>query len=147
MTERRVALVLVGATAVYLVFALWRAWLFIASADPVAIVLGIAVVVIPLIGVWLLWRELRFGFGMQRMGRQLASEGGLPVDDLPKTASGRPVRDAADARFVERKAEVEAAPQDWRTWYRLSLAYDDARDRKAARQAMRTALGLFTEVL
>ncbi len=143
MTARRVAFVLAAATVAYLAFALWRAWLFVDSGDPIAIGLGVSIVAIPLIGVWLLWRELRFGFGMQAMGRMLADEGGLPVDDLPKAPSGRPVRNAADARFTERRAEVEADPSDWRAWYRLGLAYDDARDRKRARAAMREALRRF----
>jgi Flp pilus assembly protein TadD len=54
--------------------------------------------------------------------------------------SGRVDRAAADARFAERRAEVEAAPDDWRRWYRLALAYDDAGDRRRARAAMRTAI-------
>ena len=143
MTERRVAYLMTAATAAYLGFALWRAWLLIDSGDGVAIALGVSILAIPLIGAVLVWRELRFGFGMQAMGRQLATEDGLPIDDLPKAPSGRPVRDAADARFEVRRAEAEAAPDDWRTWYRLALAYDDARDRKRARAAMRRALALF----
>lgn len=147
MTPRLLAWLMAGAVGIYLLFAAWRAWLLITAGDPVTIVMGIAVIVIPLVGAWLLWRELAFGLGMQRMGRALAAEGGLPVDDLPRTPSGRPVREAADARFVLRQAEVEAAPQDWRAWYRLGIAYDEARDRKRARAAMRTALALFPPAL
>ena len=144
MKERRLAFVMTAATAAYVAFALWRAWLLIGSGDGLAIALGFAVLAIPFIGIWLLWRELAFGFGMQRMGRQLASEGGLPGDDLPRMPSGRPVRDAADARFELRRAEVERAPDDWRAWYRLAIAYDDARDRKRARAAMRHALASYS---
>lgn len=145
MTERRLAWILSIATLIYMAFALWRAWLLVATGDPIAVGLGIAIVVVPLIGVYLLWREIRFGYGMQRMGRELAAAGGLPADDLPRAPSGRPLRDAADARFAERQAEVESAPEDWRAWYRLALAYDDARDRKRARSAMRQALRLHTD--
>lgn len=138
---------MVAATSAYVAFALWRAWLLVESGNAVAIVLGIALLGLPLLGVWVLWREIRFGFAMQHMGRLLAQEGGLPVDDLPKAPSGRPERDAADARFAERQAQVEADPDDWRTWFRLALAYDDARDRKRARKAMRQALALFAPPL
>lgn len=135
---------MLAATVVYIGFALWRAYLLVVSADPLATGLGIALLAIPLLGLWLLWREIRFGIAMQRMGEQLAEQGGLPVDDLPKAPSGRPEREAADARFEVRKAEAEAAPEDWRAWYRLAIAYDDARDRKRARAAMRRALALFS---
>jgi Flp pilus assembly protein TadD len=63
-----------------------------------------------------------------------------PDDPLPRTAGGRVDRAAADARFEMRRVEVEAEPDDWRRWYRLALAYDDAGDRKRARSAMRTAI-------
>ena len=61
----------------------------------------------------------------------------------PRTASGRIERDAADARFEVYEAEVGAHPEDWRCWYRLAMGYDDARDRKRARSAMRHAISLY----
>ena len=90
----------------------------------------------------MLWRELAFGLRTQRLGRELGQAGGLPVDDLPRTPSGRIDKEAADARFVDYEAQVQAAPDDWRAWYRLAIGYDDARDRKRARAAMREAIRL-----
>lgn len=142
MTSRVVAWVMAAATAAYLVFAGWRAVILIGEGDPVPIALGVAVLVLPLLGVWVLWRELSFGFATQRLGRELGAEGGLPVDDLPRTASGRVERAAADARFGTYEEQVRADPDDWRAWYRLAIGYDDARDRKRARAAMRTAIKL-----
>jgi hypothetical protein len=104
--------------------------------------LGVSVVVIPLIGVWVLWRELSFGLRTQHLGRELGVEGGLPVDDLPRTPSGRIDKDAADVRFAEFEQQVQQSPEDWRSWYRLAIGYDDARDRKRARSAMRRAIDL-----
>lgn len=147
MTSRVVAWLMATAVVIYMAFALWRAWLLIQTGQPMAIALALAIVLIPAVGAWLLWRELAFGFRMQLMGRTLAAQGQLPVDDLPRAPSGRPDRAAADARFMDRQAEVEAAPADWRAWYRLALAYDDARDRKRARAAMRQASALFTPTL
>jgi hypothetical protein len=138
------AFVLAIAAAFYAVFVLWRAWSLFESGDPIAIALGAVIIVIPILGLWMIYREVKFGFGMQAMGRSLALTGELPVDDLPKTASGRADRDAADTRFAECQSEVEQSPQDWQAWYRLALAYDDARDRKRARGAMRQALALFS---
>jgi cytochrome c-type biogenesis protein CcmH/NrfG len=134
--------VLALAVGVYIVFAGLRAWALASTGEPALIVFGVSVVVIPVIGVWVLWRELRFGQQTQRLGEQLGREGGLPTDDLPRTPSGRVEKDAADARFAEYERAVQASPDDWRCWYRLAIGYDDARDRKRARAAMRTAIQL-----
>lgn len=142
MTARTVAWILALAVGVYLVFTAARSWALIASGDPVPILLGISVIVFPLLGAWLIGRELLFGLRSQSLGRELGAEGGLPIDDLPRTPSGRIQRDAADERFAEYQVEVEQDPDDWRRWYRLAIAYDDARDRKRARSAMRRAISL-----
>lgn len=144
MRARTIAWILALAVGVYLVFVAARAWVLISSGDPVPVLLGISVIVIPLLGAWMLGRELVFGVRSQELGRTLAAEGGLPRDDLPRTPSGRIERAAADERFEECRAEVAAAPDDWRCWYRLAIAYDDARDRRRAREAMRTAIQLFS---
>lgn len=144
MRARTIAWILALAVGVYLVFVAARAWVLISSGDPVPVLLGISVIVIPLLGAWMLGRELVFGVRSQQLGRTLAAEGGLPRDDLPRTPSGRIERAAADERFEECRAEVAAAPNDWRCWYRLAIAYDDARDRRRAREAMRTAIRLFS---
>jgi hypothetical protein len=142
VTARTVAWILAAAVAVYLVFTAARAWVLIASGDPVPMALGLAVIVIPLIGAWVLWRELAFGFRTQALGRELEAEHGLPVDDLPRTPSGRIEKDAADERFAVYEHDVREEPDDWRAWYRLAIGYDDARDRKRARAAMRRAIAL-----
>jgi hypothetical protein len=140
VSSRTLAWILAAAVAVYLVFVAMRAWALVQTGDPVPVALGLSVVVIPVIGVWVLWRELAFGIASQRLGRQLGDEGGLPVDDLPRMPSGRIVKEAADVRFAEYEGQVQAAPDDWRAWYRLAIGYDDARDRKRARWAMRGAI-------
>ena len=143
MSAKTLSWVLAAAVAVYIGFAGMRAWALIVTGEPALIVFGLSVVVIPAIGVWVLWRELRFGMATARMGKELGAEGGLPVDDLPKTPSGRVSKDAADVRFAEYSRDVQASPEDWRCWYRLAIGYDDCRDRKRARAAMRRAIVLF----
>jgi tetratricopeptide (TPR) repeat protein len=145
MSTRLVAFLLAGAVAVYLLFTVARSWVLMTSGDPVPVLLGLAVIVIPLIGAWVLYRELAFGIRTQQLGRELGEEGGLPVDDLPRTPSGRVERDAADARFAEYEQAVQLDPGDWRAWYRLAIGYDDARDRKRARAAMREAIRLHAD--
>ena len=108
-----------------------------------AVLLGIGVLLLPIIGVVLVGYELRFGWQTQQLARQLAAQDLLPDDSaLPRRASGRIERDAADAHFETIRVEVEAAPDDWRGWYRLAHAYDLAGDRKRARSAMRRAIEL-----
>jgi hypothetical protein len=142
VTARTVAWIIAAAVGVYLVFTAARAWVLISSGDPVPVLLGLSVIVIPIIGAWVLWRELAFGMHTQRLGRELGAQGGLPVDDLPRTPSGRIERQAADERFAEYEQQVQESPDDWRAWYRLAIGYDDARDRKRARAAMRRAIAL-----
>ncbi|HSE10195.1 MAG TPA: hypothetical protein VLB29_16160 [Nocardioidaceae bacterium] len=116
---------------------------FIASGDPVAVVLGVAVLLLPLIGLALVWREIVFGRRSAELAAALEDEGGLPVDDLPRRPSGRVERAAADEAFAARQAEVEVQSDSWQAWYRLALAYDDAGDRTRARSAARRAIALY----
>ena len=119
------------------------AWVFLTSGEAAAIGLGLALLVFPLIGVWVLVTTLRAGLAHQRLGR-LARERGMELDvsELPRRPSGRIERDAADALFSTVKAELEADPDNWIRWYRLARAYDFAGDRSRARETMRTAVRL-----
>src|SRR5699024_11169217 len=74
--------------------------------------------------------------------RILETEGKLPEDTLPRVR-GRIDREAADREFEIYRAETESDPDNWRSWYRLGLAYDAAGDRKRARAALRDAITMF----
>ncbi|OBB25068.1 hypothetical protein A5792_28745 [Mycolicibacterium peregrinum] len=119
------------------------ALIFITSGEPAAIGLGVALLVFPLIGIWVLVTTLRAGLAHQRLAR-LAREQGMELDvsELPTRPSGRIERDAADELFGTVKAELEADPDNWVRWYRLARAYDFAGDRGRARETMRTAVRL-----
>lgn len=142
MRGRVAAIVMAVLLVVYLVLVVRYGVLLIASGNAVGVVMAIALFVLSAIAAWALLRELWFGVQTERLVRVLEAEGGLPVDDLPHRASGRPLRDAADAEFPQYKAEVEAEPQSWRAWFRLGLAYDASGDRRRARHAMREAIRL-----
>jgi len=119
-----------------------RGVLLLEDGHPITVAFGVAVLVLPLIGAWFLWHTTQFARHAGRLGRELESEGGLPVDELVRTPSGRIDRDSADAVFAKRQAETEAAPDDWRNWFRLAVAYFDARDTPRARKAMQRAIAL-----
>lgn len=142
MKGRIAALVMATLLLLYIVLVGWRALLFIETGIPIGVGIGVALLVLPLIGAWALVREVQFGARTERLVKQLDAEGALPVEELTVRASGRPVRDEADADFPRFQAEVEAAPNDWRAWFRLGLAYDAAGDRRRARKALRTAISL-----
>ena len=142
MTTRIGVAVMAVLLVLYLVLVGDRAVKFLLTGEPVAIVIGAALIVLPIIGGWALVRELLFGVRAEKLGRILESENALPADELPLRPSGRPERDSVDAVFPEYRAAVEAAPEDWRAWYRLGLAYDGAGDRRRAREAIREAIRL-----
>jgi cytochrome c-type biogenesis protein CcmH/NrfG len=119
-----------------------RGLLLIRQGTAVTVALGASVLVLPAIGIWFLWRTVLFGRRSERLVRELEAEGGLPIDELVRTPDGRIDRDSADAVFARRQAETEAAPDDWRTWFRLAVAYYDARDTPRARKAMQQAITL-----
>lgn len=115
----------------------------IGSGRAAAVGLGLAVLVMPVIGLWAMVATLRAGFAHQRLARLIAADGmELDTSDLPRRPSGRIQRDAADALFATVRTEVEDHPDDWRRWYRLARAYDYAGDRRRAREAMKTAVNL-----
>ncbi|ASR35343.1 hypothetical protein BAY61_10440 [Prauserella marina] len=143
MRARNVAILLTAAVAVYLVLLGGRGVALMRTGEPMAVVFGVAVFVLPLLGVWMLVTTWRSGTRIQQLARRLEAEEGLPdVSGLPRRPSGRVDRAAADAWFDERKAELEADPGDWRGWYRLAYAYDIAGDRSRARATMRKAVEL-----
>ncbi len=142
MRARITYIVLAVVLVFYFVLAGSRAWLLLREGTALTVIFGLAVLILPLIGVWFLWRTTKFARNANRLMRELDAEGGLPVDELERTPSGRVVRESADAVFTRRQTEAEAAPDDWRSWFRLAVAYHDARDTPRARKAMQHAITL-----
>ncbi len=116
MTARRVALGMAGAFAVYAVLVAWRGWDFIASGEPAAVGLGLAVLLLPLLAGWLVWREVRFGFRMQELAGRI---------------------EMLDERSLEERiAAAQADPDDWEAWYWAGVGLLEAGDKKQARAAL-----------
>jgi hypothetical protein len=152
----RTAAFLLGAVLVfYLLGCLWRGVLALQTAfrdgSAASGALGGCVLAFGVVGAWFLWREIQFGFATERLATALDEDespgGGLryeEIDGLPRSPGGRVDRGAADELFAKRKAETEAAPDDWRCWYRLAAAYHAAKDSSRARSAMRHAIKLYS---
>lgn len=133
---------LAAALVGYFVLAGSRGVLLIRAGTAITVTFGVAVLVLPLIGVWFLWKTTRFARRANALAAELEAEDGLPVDELKRTPSGRIDRDSADEVFARRRAETEDSPDDWRCWFRLAVAYHDARDTPRARKAMQRAIAL-----
>ena len=71
MRGRIAVVVMAVLLALYLVLVGQRAVLFVLTGEPVAIVIGIALVVLPIVGAWALVREILFGLAAERLGRRL----------------------------------------------------------------------------
>lgn len=132
-----------AALLVYLALLTRIAVVMIGSGRAAAIGLGLALLVLPAIGLWAMIATLRAGFAHQKLARLIADEGmELDVSALPRRPSGRIDRQAADLLFDTVRAELRDNPDDWRHWYRLARAYDYAGDRGRARDAMKKAVQL-----
>lgn len=105
------------------------AWGFFASGSGIGFALGVGVAILAPVVLWTVYREVRFGLDTQALGKAEAREDFLSGIDLQD--------------FAGAKALAERAPGDWRSWYRLSLAYETNRDRRGARKAMRHAISTF----
>lgn len=117
-----------------------RAIALLGSGSVIAVVMGVALLVLPIIGVWALVREIQFGRRATLLADRLEAEGLMPQDPVPERPSGRPDRSQAEAVFPKYRAEVEANEGSWQAWMRLGIVYDACGDRKRARAAIRQAI-------
>ncbi len=138
MRARRVVVVLIVALLAYFAIIGWFGVILLQQSRWSLRTLGVVVFVLPVIGLYVVYAEVRFGMATQRLAEQVPDA----PPDLPRRPSGRVERGAADAHFARCKAELEATPDDWRAWYRLAEAYDLAGDRRRARATMRRAVAL-----
>ncbi|MFC5501358.1 tetratricopeptide repeat protein [Lysinimonas soli] len=142
MRVRIAVIVMAGLLALYLLFAVRYGLILIGAGEPLAVAIGVALLILPLVGAWAMVSEILFAVRAERLARRLEAEGGLPSEEVPVSPSGRVDRAAADALFPQYQAAVDADPENWRAWYRLALAYDASGDRRRARWATRTAIRL-----
>ena len=110
--------------------------------SPVAKLMGALILVFPVFGFVLVILELRFGLQIEKLYAQAESENALPVFDIERRPSGRPMPGQADAIFDRFREQAQLHPNDWHSWLNLGLAYDLAADRRRARAAMRKAIAL-----
>lgn len=115
----------------------------ISAGSTLGIVMGTLVLAFPVLGAYAIYRELRFGFRVEAMGKELESNNEWPVFQLVLRPSGRPTRESADENFKVYQKLAEENPNDWKSIFALSLAYDACGDRPRARKAMAEAMALY----
>jgi hypothetical protein len=142
MRTRIAVAIMAALLALYLIFAVRYGLILIGVGQPIAIAIGVALLILPVVGAWAMVSEILFAVRADRLAKRLEQEGGMPSEQVPVSASGRVDRAAADALFPSYRAAVDAAPESWRAWFRLALAYDASGDRRRARWATRTAIKL-----
>jgi tetratricopeptide (TPR) repeat protein len=117
-----------------------KGYLFLLEPNIVAKVMGFCILVLPLIGAWTIYRELRFGMAIEKLGAKLEAEGAWPRFRFSVMPSGRANKAEALQEFQEYKEAALEDETNWRKWFALGLIYDACGDRKRARSAMRQAI-------
>ncbi len=133
---KKISFVLAGILAVYIAFTFSRGLSFLADDSASVKILGISVIVIALIGIYVIVAEVIFGLRVSKL-TQLFDDSNMPQPGSQLSD------DDCEQLFSRAKKTVEEDPQNWNSWYMLSLAYELNRDRRRARESMRAALRLF----
>jgi hypothetical protein len=116
----------------YMVFATYQAALLVSTAQPLAMVFGLALFVAPLIGIWSLVRELVFGRQAGRLLTRYTAENGEPQIPL----INRRDRAAVDALLAT------PIPGTWEGALIHGLTLDTVGRRREGRAAVRVAITL-----
>lgn len=136
------ALVMSALLLVYVILLANTAITLFATEVFVAQIMGLLIITFPLIGVWAIVVELRFGIATEKLVARVESSGTWPDLGIETRPSGRAVRSSADAAFAKWSAAAAENDTDFQAWFNLSLAYDACGDRRRARAAMRKAIAL-----
>ena len=126
-------------TLFYVLTLLGRGIILLQEPSLIAIAMGLAILVLPLVALWALFAELQFGLKAQRLSRRLIALD-IPGLDLDLRASGRATKDSANKELERIQDAVTKDPENWSLWFQLGEAHDAAGERKNARAAIRKAI-------
>ena len=126
-------------TLFYVFTLLGRGIILLQEPSLIAVAMGLAILVLPLVALWALFAELQFGLKAQRLSRRLIALD-IPGLDLDLRASGRATKDSANKELERIQDAVTKDPKNWSLWFQLGEAHDAAGERKNARAAIRKAI-------
>lgn len=136
------AIAISAITLIYLALMTNQAITLIQVDSVIAKVMGFALFGLPAVGIWAVIRELRFGLQVEALAKQVREQDVWPLFDLEFRPSGRPIRASAEKVFKLYAELAQNNPDDWHSWFNLSLAYDASGDSRRARASMRKAIAL-----
>ena len=129
--------VIVFLTLLYAFELLQRALVLLRDGSAVAIVMGLAILVLPPFALAFVIIEIRFGLRAANLQRQV-DQAGIAFD-YELRPSGRAKKESAEVGFERFKALVEENEENHLYWFLLADAYDKMGDRARARKAARKA--------
>lgn len=129
--------VIVFLTLLYAFELVQRGVVLIADGSPIALAMGLAIIVLPPFAVAFVLIEIRFGLNAAKLQR-LVDEANLAFD-YELRPSGRAVRESAQVGFERFKLLVEENEENHLYWFLLADAYDKMGDRPRARKTARKA--------
>jgi len=116
-----------------------RALTMLAEPNPVAIAMGVGMLVFPVFAIWAILREIKFGIDAEKITKRALSIE-LPELELVLRPSGRATKESAALAFDSVKKNFDES--QWTQWLLLSEAFEASGDRKRARESMRKAISL-----
>jgi len=129
--------VIVFLTLLYAFELLQRALVLLRDGSAVAIVMGLAILVLPPFALAFVIIEIRFGLRAANLQRQV-DQAGIAFD-YELRPSGKAKKESAEVGFERFKALVEENEENHLYWFLLADAYDKMGDRARARRAARKA--------
>jgi 4-amino-4-deoxy-L-arabinose transferase-like glycosyltransferase len=131
--------VMVAITLLYAFLLFERGWVLLQDGQPIAVVMGIAILVFPLLAIATIFYEIRFGFRLAKL-EKLFTESGMQAPEYLLRPSGRAEADSGKQVFQQIKSQLEKDENNFLLWYLLADSYDKLGDRKRARSAARQAI-------
>ncbi|MCB0917047.1 MAG: hypothetical protein KDC39_00590 [Actinobacteria bacterium] len=105
------------------------------SGEPLGMALGAVLMFFPALGVYIVWREIRFGTTAERMTTAYREANGGESVEL--------VMASIPATSQEAMARVEEDPDGWQQWFAAGVHYAQQGDKKQARRSMYHAAHLY----
>lgn len=135
---------MVSITLLYAFLLFERGLVLLSDSQPIAVALGLAILVFPLAAVASIFFELRFGMRLAKLG-QLLEASGMAKPEYELRPSGRATKESGTEVFDSIRRKIEEDESNFLLWFLLADAYDKLGDRRRARAAARKSISLAKE--